>query len=666
MKHNKKQIVVIMLSLLVLLSNYSVFSSNNIKTFQKIGPIYINSDSDFIRLGFPGKGTKEDPYIIEGLSIKAEDFGIFVSNTASYFTIRNCIIRNVDHEAIHILNCKNGTVRIENNTIINAAGFGVLITKTSNCFIINNTLSLCNVSGARVEFADIGSIFINNTFIENSEGLSIYSTNNSIIENNFFSKNSRVSIMLIWGSDYSEIHSNYFLKCGKMKFKEVLDEGYHNNWTGNYWSEWKGKGSFTTGEHENVVDYSPLICKDSDNDQLVDPVESFLLTNPSNNDTDSDSLGDGQEILTYDTDPLYNDSDYDDLFDGEEVLVYHTAPNNSDTDNDGLSDGFEVNEFHSDPLKADTDGDGYSDSEEYANNTNPRIRTSNPLTKIITQISLPTLSLLAFLSIGLTKIYKFRSQRLKVVFSSWEELYTQWDEIIEKINYITEEHVEEIIFEVDGIKDKNKEFLDQMINLIEKAKNLLQNQLKQDLNNILKSYNEKTKIFLRLQEDLMNQALKTIHSMTQNALMTAIKDYLWLRFVYLCECNGETNVNDAYEIINGHTIFSKFKKFLESNDFDKKLQAEIDRLAEEIKFQFNTSNKLQSELIEYALNTSVEKLMIKFEDLRMDLEKLNEQIKEINIDPEKLPEVTKQLKIIEKAYDEKINSLNKDKLNNLN
>lgn len=58
---------------------------------------------------------------------------------------------------------------------------------------------------------------------------------------------------------------------------------------------------------------------DKDGDSLDDLKEAELGTDPANWDSDNDELGDGDEILIWQTDPLNPDSDGDSYLDGAEV-----------------------------------------------------------------------------------------------------------------------------------------------------------------------------------------------------------------------------------------------------------------------------------------------------------------------------------------------------------
>ncbi|MHA1348110.1 MAG: hypothetical protein ACTSO3_17035, partial [Candidatus Heimdallarchaeaceae archaeon] len=54
-------------------------------------------------------------------------------------------------------------------------------------------------------------------------------------------------------------------------------------------------------------------------------------------------------------------------------------PTNNDTDSDGLNDGEEVIEYLTDPTNNDTDSDGFSDYDEVEAGTDPLDNTSFPI-----------------------------------------------------------------------------------------------------------------------------------------------------------------------------------------------------------------------------------------------------------------------------------------------
>jgi hypothetical protein len=118
---------------------------------------------------------------------------------------------------------------------------------------------------------------------------------------------------------------------------------------------------------------------------------------PLNDDTDNDTLLDGQEMilrnvsiitfpyqglsieLRYGSCPVLNDTDYDGLDDGLELL-YGTKPNDADSDGDNINDYNEIFVTFSNPLSNDTDGDEIPDNLEAwegvtANTTPPESMT---------------------------------------------------------------------------------------------------------------------------------------------------------------------------------------------------------------------------------------------------------------------------------------------------
>jgi Bacterial TSP3 repeat len=65
---------------------------------------------------------------------------------------------------------------------------------------------------------------------------------------------------------------------------------------------------------------------DQDADNAPDELEPGLGLDPTNPDTDSDGVADGDEPNLYGTDPLNGDTDGDGVSDGEELFGIHTDP----------------------------------------------------------------------------------------------------------------------------------------------------------------------------------------------------------------------------------------------------------------------------------------------------------------------------------------------------
>ncbi|GAH18569.1 unnamed protein product, partial [marine sediment metagenome] len=107
---------------------------------------------------------------------------------------------------------------------------------------------------------------------------------------------------------------------------------------------------------------------DQDSDGLWDYEEEILGTDVYYNDSDGDTVSDGDEINQYLLDPLVSDIDRDTDEDGisnkDEIDIYYSNVENPDTDFDGLSDWDEINIYGTNLLSSDTDEDGLSDDYE--------------------------------------------------------------------------------------------------------------------------------------------------------------------------------------------------------------------------------------------------------------------------------------------------------------
>ncbi|MEM7383904.1 MAG: LamG-like jellyroll fold domain-containing protein, partial [Verrucomicrobiota bacterium] len=111
---------------------------------------------------------------------------------------------------------------------------------------------------------------------------------------------------------------------------------------------------------------------DADGDGLNDKGEFLAASDPTNPDTDGDTISDGAEVVSWRSDPTKKDSDGDGLEDQAEIAEdpFLTNPAAADTDNDGLNDGDEI-AAGSDPSNPDTDGDSYEDGLEITFGADP-------------------------------------------------------------------------------------------------------------------------------------------------------------------------------------------------------------------------------------------------------------------------------------------------------
>jgi len=215
-------------------------AENSLAALTPRAPIRIDSNSDFDAAHgvTGGSGTASDPYIIENYEINGTGYGycIYVGNTTSYFTIRNCYLHDAvgnngmyrGNTAIFTLFADNG--RIINNTV-QTSEVGVDVIMSNNYYIINNTFSenmqhgvyiysskvtLINntashnlYSGIHFEGSSYGTLD-GNKLLDNGNGIEFSSSsNNNNIINNTVSNNTKGIYMDY--SSYNTISNNTLL-----------------------------------------------------------------------------------------------------------------------------------------------------------------------------------------------------------------------------------------------------------------------------------------------------------------------------------------------------------------------------------------------------------------------------------------------------------------------
>ena len=151
-------------------------------------PIKITSNADFTAQSFPGSGTAEDPYVIEGYNITTTETCIGIRDTDACFVIRDCLLKGEMLGGVHLRNVNHGEIR--NNTILGGAYFGVALQSSSDNTVVNNTISGIYVHGDGVYiFSSSDNTVVNNTISEYNYGVSIVSALNNTLSSNIFVNN---------------------------------------------------------------------------------------------------------------------------------------------------------------------------------------------------------------------------------------------------------------------------------------------------------------------------------------------------------------------------------------------------------------------------------------------------------------------------------------------
>ena len=180
-----------------------------------------------------GAGTWADPYIIENVSIDAQDSGscILIQNSRKYFRIENCTL-----------------IGSESGSLYNPQG-GIKTYNTTNGLMINNNCSNNNGAGIVISEESHNHTIMQNLLFKNKYGVRAYNntSNNSIIENTILNMTSDgiefTNANLVGGiSDYNTIAGNIIKYCENpgIAFSISNDIWKWNNISNNiiYKNEW--------------------------------------------------------------------------------------------------------------------------------------------------------------------------------------------------------------------------------------------------------------------------------------------------------------------------------------------------------------------------------------------------------------------------------------------
>ncbi len=252
--------------------------------------ISITSDIGFA--DFPGSGTAEDPYLIEGYNITTTNsIGIHIADTTKYFTIRYCYVDATDY-GIYIDTVAVGTATIANNTCSNN-NYGIFLIYSSFSTVSDNTYSNNDWSGIELSYSDY-----------------------CVVTYNLLEENENYGVYLYPFSDNNLIHHNNFVDNNLGGISQANDDGVNNYWydssinEGNYWSDWSGTGSYAIDGSAGAIDSYPF--DDSPADPLLTPHDPISITSdigfadfPGSGTAGDPYLIEGYNITTTDSIGIY-------------------------------------------------------------------------------------------------------------------------------------------------------------------------------------------------------------------------------------------------------------------------------------------------------------------------------------------------------------------------
>ncbi|RDE13371.1 MAG: hypothetical protein C4K49_08525 [Candidatus Thorarchaeota archaeon] len=236
-------------------------------------PIYISDNDGFV--SWPGTGSKQDPYVIEGLNITSSGQCIYVSDTTAHFLIRECMLRctGIGWSVLTLHNVSNGVVR---SCAFLYGGHGVDILSSVNC-TVDNCIIMRNGYGIWMSEADNCTLTGNTAYL-NFEGLEMVNTTDTLVMNNTCFRNAVTGIRVSYDCRRNTLFMNSlgWNPYEGRPFVNAMDEGLLNLWDdnvsrGNFWNDYTGTGTYSVRGTAASNDRFPSILIDNVAPQLDHP-----------------------------------------------------------------------------------------------------------------------------------------------------------------------------------------------------------------------------------------------------------------------------------------------------------------------------------------------------------------------------------------------------------
>jgi parallel beta-helix repeat protein len=293
------------------IGNQTIPISPPLENLTEHAPIYIESNQEFADQAeleeWPGNGSPESPYIIQGYSIDATEMCIHIAYTDVYFIIRYCSFTAISVEfwglGVDIWEADNGLVEnchfvdldwgvnlfMTDNCVVldsyivstefgvnvsystNAAvignaihnsSVGMLVDQTTN-FNISDNIIMYNEYSIDIWYSSGGHVSHNN-ITDNVHGLGISGMSDEIkvLYNTLF-RNDEVGLAL---GEYTNSIDVYGNLIGWNEVGNALDDGASNTWddgqsTGNGWSDYSGIGVYVIPGTAESIDHFPVLIE---------------------------------------------------------------------------------------------------------------------------------------------------------------------------------------------------------------------------------------------------------------------------------------------------------------------------------------------------------------------------------------------------------------------
>ncbi|MHA2250547.1 MAG: right-handed parallel beta-helix repeat-containing protein [Candidatus Kariarchaeaceae archaeon] len=237
--------------------------------------LFIDDIDDFIRLGIPGSGEVDDPYIIEGLHFSSSTENLIeIRNIDAFFQIRSNLFEGLGAAITGILIFNSTRGSIINNSLSNLAD-GIQIIQSHSMLITQNRIDNSSNSGISLVHSNQNTISLN-LISNNSIGLHVQGSLNTINNNNF-TDNGGYGIELEEVSSENSIVWNNFLANTQQSGSQAFDDGPNNQFFNNYWDDLE----ITDTDNNGIADSSYKIDGKANNsdDQALVSVNEFDIEN---------------------------------------------------------------------------------------------------------------------------------------------------------------------------------------------------------------------------------------------------------------------------------------------------------------------------------------------------------------------------------------------------
>ena len=157
-------------------------------------PISIQGDGDFAAFGFPGEGSVDNPYRIEGLNITSASHRlIHIEDTMAYFCIQNNLLNGLNDTwtGISLRNVSHGMITAN---FVSQCTHGILLWAAKQNLLSNNTL-VYNEQGILLENrywpekSGQNTVTYNRIFNNRGDGMVLEATEQNIVTYNILSQN---------------------------------------------------------------------------------------------------------------------------------------------------------------------------------------------------------------------------------------------------------------------------------------------------------------------------------------------------------------------------------------------------------------------------------------------------------------------------------------------